>query len=89
MESLSIALIYHFDLPTLNDLTRIFLHDEIKKELRGKKTKNEVFLSSTSSTKLNCISLIRTCVRDLPLNTKETITSIKIQTIGCKVVWSC
>lgn len=70
MESLSIALIYHFDLPTLNDLIGIFLHDEVKKELRGKKTKNEVFLSSTSSTKLNCISLIRTCVRGLAIKHK-------------------
>jgi hypothetical protein len=27
--------------------------------------------------------------RDLPSNAKETATSVKVQIIGCEVVWSC
>jgi hypothetical protein len=34
-------------IPTLNDLTRIFLHDEAKKELKGKKIENEALLLNT------------------------------------------
>jgi len=54
MDSLSITLIYCYDLSTLNDLTWIFLHDEAK-ELQGKKTENEVFFikSKFNKTKLH------------------------------------
>jgi len=34
-------------IPTRNDLTRILLHDEAKKELKGKKTENEALLLKT------------------------------------------
>jgi hypothetical protein len=43
MESLSTTLIYRYNLRALNDLTWILLHDKAKKELWGKKTKNELF----------------------------------------------
>jgi hypothetical protein len=36
MESLSNALIYHFEFPTLNGITKILLHDETKEELKKK-----------------------------------------------------
>jgi hypothetical protein len=55
MESLSTTLIYCSDLTILNDLTRIFLHDEAKNDLKGKKTENEVFIikSKFNKTKLH------------------------------------
>jgi hypothetical protein len=47
MESLSNILLYRSKLPTFNDLIRILLHDEAKKELRGKRTKNEALFLKT------------------------------------------
>ncbi len=47
MESSSNILLYQSELPILNDLTGILLHDEAKTELKGKKIKNEAFLLKT------------------------------------------
>ncbi len=47
MESLSNILLYWFEFPTFNDLIGILLHDEAKKELRRKRTKNETFFFKT------------------------------------------
>jgi hypothetical protein len=52
MESLSNILLYWSKLPTLNDLIGILLHDEAKKELKGKKTKNEALLFNTKFGKI-------------------------------------
>ncbi len=53
MESLSNILLYRFGFFTFNNLIAIFLHDEIKKELRRKKTDNETFFFKTKFGKIN------------------------------------
>jgi hypothetical protein len=40
-------MLYWYELPTLNDLIGVLLHDEAKKELKGKRTKNETLFLKT------------------------------------------
>ncbi len=60
-----------------------------RRSYEERRPRMKFFLSSPCSTKLSCISLIRTHARDLPSNTKETTSSVKVQITGCQIVWSC
>jgi hypothetical protein len=44
--------LYQFELLTLNDLIGILLHDEAKKEVKGKKTENETLFLKTKFDKV-------------------------------------